>query len=79
VEKQKFLYAVLESKVETAKDKAIIHKYGQTYDAQKAFSEFKEYHLTYNNAFSVPIRSWNALQQLRSMMARGTVNRKLHH
>jgi hypothetical protein len=34
-EKQKFLYAILESKVETAKGKAIIHKHESTLDAQR--------------------------------------------
>jgi hypothetical protein len=33
-EKQKFLYAVLESKVETAKGKAIIRKHEGTFNAQ---------------------------------------------
>jgi hypothetical protein len=36
-EKQKFLYAVLKAKVETAKGKSIIRQYENTYDAQKAY------------------------------------------
>jgi hypothetical protein len=49
-EKQKFLYAVLEAKVETAKGKAIIHSHEMNYDAQKAYAELKNYHLTSNTA-----------------------------
>jgi hypothetical protein len=49
-EKQKLLYAVLEAKVETAKGKAIIHSHKKDYDAQKAYSELKNYHLTSNTA-----------------------------
>jgi hypothetical protein len=37
-EKQNFLYAILESKVETAKGKAIIRRYESTFDAQKAYA-----------------------------------------
>jgi hypothetical protein len=44
-EKQKYLYAVLESKAETAKGKAIIHKHESTFDAQKAFAELQNHHL----------------------------------
>jgi hypothetical protein len=32
-EKKKYLYAILESKVETTKGKAIIHKHESNYDA----------------------------------------------
>jgi hypothetical protein len=49
-EKQKFLYAILETKVETAKGKSIICKYKSAYDAQKAYRELEEHHLTSNNA-----------------------------
>jgi hypothetical protein len=50
-EKQKFLYAVLESKVETAKGKAIIiHKHEITFDAQKAYVELQNHHLTSTKA-----------------------------
>jgi hypothetical protein len=34
-EKQKYLYGSLESKVETAKGKAIIHKHESNYDAKR--------------------------------------------
>jgi hypothetical protein len=44
-EKQKFHYAILESKVETAKGKAIIRKYESTFDAQKVYAELQEHHL----------------------------------
>jgi hypothetical protein len=49
-EKQKFLYAVLEVKVEMAKGKAIIRSHEKNYDAQKAYAELKNYHLTSNTA-----------------------------
>jgi hypothetical protein len=49
-EKQKFLYAILEAKVETAKGKAIIRSHEKDYDAQKAYSELKNCHLTSNTA-----------------------------
>jgi glucose-6-phosphate 1-dehydrogenase len=49
-EKQKFLYAVLEAKVETAKGKTIIRQYKSTYDAQKAYEMLEEHHLTSNTA-----------------------------
>jgi hypothetical protein len=47
-EKEKFLYAVLEAKVETAKGKSIIRQYESTYDAQKAYEKLEEHHLTSN-------------------------------
>jgi hypothetical protein len=49
-EKQKFLYAVLEAKVETAKGTSIIRQYKSTYDAQKAYKRLEEHHLTSNTA-----------------------------
>jgi hypothetical protein len=49
-EKQKFLYAVLESKVEKAKGKAIIRKHESTFDAQKAYAELQNHHLTSTKA-----------------------------
>jgi hypothetical protein len=48
--KQKFLYAVLEAKVETAKGKVIIRSHEKDYDAQKAYAELKNYHLNSNIA-----------------------------
>jgi hypothetical protein len=47
-EKQKFLYAVLEAKVETAKGKSIIRQFENTYNAQKAYKKLEEHHLTSN-------------------------------
>jgi hypothetical protein len=44
-EKQKYIYTILESKVETAKGKAIIPKHESNYDAQKAYAELQEHHL----------------------------------
>jgi hypothetical protein len=47
-EKQKFLYAVLEAKVETVKGKSIIRQYKSMYDAQKAYKRLEEHHLRPN-------------------------------
>jgi hypothetical protein len=58
-EKQKYLYAVLESKVETAKGKAIIRKHESTFDAQKAYEELQNHHLTTTKA------SLNSVKNLR--------------
>jgi hypothetical protein len=41
-EKQKFLYVVLEAKVETAKGKSNIRQYENTYDAQKAYKKLEQ-------------------------------------
>jgi hypothetical protein len=49
-ETKKYLYAILESKVETAKGKAIIRKHESTFDAQKAYEELQEYHLNSTKA-----------------------------
>jgi Zn-dependent M28 family amino/carboxypeptidase len=49
-EKQKFLYDVLESKVETAKGKAIIRKHESSFNAQKAYAELQTHHLTSTRA-----------------------------
>jgi hypothetical protein len=49
-EKQKFLYAVLEAKVETAKGKSIIREYESSYDTQKAYEKLEQHHLTSNSA-----------------------------
>jgi hypothetical protein len=40
-EKQKFLHAALEIKIENARGKTIIHKYENTYDAQKSYGELE--------------------------------------
>ena len=44
-EKQKYLYAVLEARVETAKGKSIIRRYEFTYDAQQAYADLTAHHL----------------------------------
>jgi hypothetical protein len=49
-EKQKFMYAVLETKVETAIGKSIIRQYKSTYDAQKAYEKLEQHHRTSNTA-----------------------------
>jgi hypothetical protein len=48
--KQKYMYAVLESKVNTAKGKAIIRKHESSFDAQKAYAELQSHHLTSTKA-----------------------------
>jgi hypothetical protein len=45
VEKQKFVYAVLESKVLTDRGKAIICDHEHDFDAQKVYKKLKDYHL----------------------------------
>jgi hypothetical protein len=49
-EKQKNLYAIIDSKVETTKGKAIICKYESSFDAQKADAELQDHHLTSTKA-----------------------------
>jgi hypothetical protein len=44
-ENLKYVYAILESKVETVKGKAIIRKHESKYDAEKAHAELHENHL----------------------------------
>jgi hypothetical protein len=44
-EKQKFAYAVLESKVQTGRGKAIIHDHELDFDTQKMYKKIKNYHL----------------------------------
>ena len=45
IEKQKFLYAVLESKVLTDHGKAIIRQHEDDFDAQKVYQKLQEHHL----------------------------------
>jgi hypothetical protein len=49
-EKQKSKYAVLETKVETVKGKAIIRQYESMYDAQKVYEKLEQHHRTSNTA-----------------------------
>ena len=42
--KQKFMYAALNSKVQTSKGKEIVWKHQSTKDAQKAYDELRKYH-----------------------------------
>ena len=44
-EKQKFVYAVLETKVLTDRGKAIIRDHEHDFDAQKVYKKLKDYHL----------------------------------
>ncbi len=45
IEKQKFLYAVLESKVLTDHGKAIVRQHEDDFDAQKVYQKLQEHHL----------------------------------
>ena len=49
-EKQKFVYAVLESKVQTDRGKAIIRDHEHDFDAQQVYKKLKNYHLTSTKA-----------------------------
>ena len=44
-EKQKFVYAILESKVLTDRGKAIVREYEDTFDAQAVYKKLTEHHL----------------------------------
>jgi hypothetical protein len=58
-QKQKFLYTILEAKVETAKGKSIIRHYESMYDAQKAYEKLEQHNLIV--LCSLLIRLWNTL------------------
>jgi hypothetical protein len=45
VEKQKYVYAILETKVLTDKGKSIVRGYETTFDAQKAYKDLVDHHL----------------------------------
>ena len=47
---QAWMYAVLDSTVKTDRGKAIVRKYEATYDAQRAYKELREHHLTSTKA-----------------------------
>ena len=49
-EKQKYLYAVLETKVLTDRGKAIIRDHEHDFDAQKVYQRIKKYHLSSTKA-----------------------------
>ena len=49
-EKQKYVYAVLKSKVSTDRGKSIISEHDHDFDAQKVYQKLKEYHLTSTKA-----------------------------
>jgi hypothetical protein len=49
-EKQKFLYAVLETKVLTDRGKSIIRDHEEDFNAQQVYKKLKEYHLTSTKA-----------------------------
>jgi hypothetical protein len=78
-EQQKFMYAVLDAKVETAKGKSILRTYEASYDAQKAYADLKDYHLTSNSALFGVKNLWNILHQLGSTTDRGMVLSKIFY
>jgi hypothetical protein len=45
IEKQKYVYSVLESKVITDKGRAIVQEYKDTFDAQKVYQKLTDHHL----------------------------------
>ena len=45
IEKQKFVYAILESKVHTDRGKAIVREYEDTFDAQAVYKKLTDHHL----------------------------------
>jgi hypothetical protein len=45
IEKQKYVYAVLESKVLTDRGKAIARKFEGTFDAQQVYNKLTKHHL----------------------------------
>jgi len=49
-EKQKYVYAILDKCVETAKGKAILRKYEDDFDAQMAYTELLQHHLSSTKA-----------------------------
>jgi hypothetical protein len=50
-EKQKYAYAILESKVLTDRGKAIVREYEATYDAQQVYKMLTAHHLRSTKAF----------------------------
>jgi hypothetical protein len=58
-EKQKYIYAILKFKLETAKGNAILCKYESMFDApQKANAELTEHHLKFIKASLIKISSY---------------------
>jgi hypothetical protein len=62
---EKFLYAILEATVETAKGKSIICEYESLYDAQKAYEKLEQHHLTSNGAMFAAKKIMEYLMTIR--------------
>ena len=62
-EKQKYVYAILESKVLTDRGKAIVREYEDTFDAQAVYKKLTEHHLRSTKAM---IESSNILSYITS-------------
>jgi hypothetical protein len=73
-EKQKYVYAVLESKVLTDQGKAIVHEHEQDYNAQEVYKKLTEHHLTSTKAMmdSSTILSYITSARIGSGEWRGT-------
>jgi hypothetical protein len=62
-EKQKYVYAILESKVLTDRGKAIVRDHEDTFDAQEVYKKLTEHHLRSTKAL---IESSNILSYITS-------------
>ena len=80
-EKQKYLYAVLESKVLTDRGKAFIREHEKDYDAQAVYKKLTEHHLKSTKALidSSAILSYITLACLGSGEWRGTTEAFIIH
>ena len=80
-EKQKFVYAILESKVLTDRGKAIVREYEDTFDAQTVYAKIVEHHLRSTKAMmeSSTILSYITSIRLGSGEWNGTVEGFIHH
>ena len=80
-EKQKFVYAILESKVHTDRGKAIVREYEDTFDAQAVYKKLTEHHLKSTKAMieSSTILSYITSVQLGSGEWNGTTEGFITH
>ena len=81
IEKQKYLYAILENKVMTDRGKAIVREHETDFDAQKAYQKLKEHHLRSTKAMieSSTILSYITSVRLGSGEWKGTTEAFIVH
>ena len=81
IEKQKYVYAILESKVLTDRGKAIVREYEDTFDAQKVYQKLTEHHLRSTKALieSSSILSYITSARLGSGEWNGTTEGFITH